>query len=230
MQVNDAAPHERDSPLDPIGDGDEPGLAAFVVTPDGTRAFGYDVMGDLARSYSFAELILLSLTGALPDEGAGATFEAALFALSTPTIAEASVHATRLAQMTGATTSGIQAVAGVGGPERARDLVARHAPLLEWLDGGAEGAAPAAFLGEACALATLVPDAALARRISELTLHAGALCALHHVGLTAAGLLERAVHLAALPLTISEATAAPARDLSGYPLNLPEYRYVVEES
>ncbi len=234
MQIDDATtPQEQPSPLDPPAGVEEPGLAAFVVTPDGSRAFGYDVLRDLARGYSFAELVLLSLTGALPDEDAGATFEAALFALAAPTIAEASVHAARLAQMTGATTSGIQAVAGVAGPERARDLVARHVPLLEWLNAGAHGDPPEASRAQddasARALGELLPDPALTARVQGLALHAAALCALHHVGLVDASLLERAVHFAALPLTLAEATAAPARDLSGYPLNLPEYRYVIDE-
>jgi hypothetical protein len=227
-------PSERPSPLDPKEGAEEPGLAAHVVTPDGARAFGFDVLGDLARSYSFAELVLLSLTGALPDDDAGATFEAALFALATPTIAEASVHATRLARMTGATTSGLQAVAGVAGPERARDLVARHADLLAWLDAGAPGDPPeharsgAGGARAARDLAALLPDPDLAARVASLTLHAGALTALHAVGLTTPDLLERAVHFAALPLTLAEAAAAPPRRLDDYPLNLPEFRYVVD--
>ena len=229
----DTPPSEQPSPLDPAPGVEEPGLAAHVVPPDGARAFGYDVLGDLARSYSFAELILLSLTGALPDEDAGATFTAALFALATPTIAEASVHATRLAQMTGATTSGLQAVAGVAGPERARDLVARHADLLSWLDAGAPGDPPeptraAPEDARPRALAALLPDPDLAARVASLDLHAGALTALHAVGLTSPDLLERAVHLASLPLTIAEAVAARPRRFEGYPLNLPEFEYVVD--
>src|SRR3569623_3505209 len=70
-------------------------LIARVVAPgdDDGRVNGYAALGDLARHYSFADLLYLGLVGELPSPGASRQFHVALMAAAPVSVREASVHA-----------------------------------------------------------------------------------------------------------------------------------------
>jgi hypothetical protein len=200
------------------------------------RIHGYDVQADLARHYSFAELMLLSLTGEPPSPGAGRAFEIALAFLSPVSVAEAPVHAAGLARLIGADGTGVLASAAIGLAERARYLVAEHAVLLEWLD-APEGEHPAlldagsdedreavARLRAALAETNLESSASTRRP----TLTAALLSVLHAVGLKTAAQLEAAITFAALPAAVAEALSVKPFAFFSYPMNLPAFRYVEE--
>ncbi|HEX3344326.1 MAG TPA: hypothetical protein VHS09_07120, partial [Polyangiaceae bacterium] len=109
-------------------------LTARVVTPGpAPRLHGYDVEGDLARHYSFAETLLLSLTGRLPSTEEARAFDVAMqFAAPAPA-QDAPTHAAILARMCVASTSQILGAAAIALGEQARVLVADHAAWLEML-------------------------------------------------------------------------------------------------
>jgi hypothetical protein len=198
------------------------------------RIFGYDVQADLARHYSFGEIILLCLSGEPPAREVGKAFEIALSFLAPVSVAEAPAHAAGLAQLLGADPSGVIACAAIGLSERARHIVAQHASLLEWL-ASPEGHLPAEVTrvddeqAEAIArLSRALEDSGvevplLARRP---TLMAGLLAVLYKCGLRRAAQLEAALCVAGWPAVLGEAFAVPPYAFFTYPMNLPAYRYV----
>src|SRR5205823_9083575 len=110
-------------------------LTSNVVddAPLGARIHGYDVEDDLARNFSFAEVVLTTLVGEAPSREVGRAFEIALTFLSPMSIGEAPAHAGSLARLCGARASGVLAVACLGLTEQSRALVDAHAELLSWL-------------------------------------------------------------------------------------------------
>ena len=70
-------------------------LTARVVTAGARpRLHGYDVEADLARHYSFTEMVLLSLTGNLPTAQEARAFDVALQFAAPVSVQEAPTHAT----------------------------------------------------------------------------------------------------------------------------------------
>lgn len=209
-------------------------LTARVVTPGPRPAIhGYDVEGDLARHYSFAETVLLALTGDLPTPEQGRAFEIALqFAAPAP-INEAPTHAAVLARICSGTTSSIQATAAIGLAEQARVFVAEHAAWIEALSMPIRVVAPAysaASDDERASVARLrsalegtldVP--ALTHDISRA---AALVSALYAAGLKNAKQIECALVIAKLAVAVSESLATPARSFRAYPVLLPEIAYV----
>jgi hypothetical protein len=212
-------------------------LTARVVEGGGApRILGYDVQADLARHYSFGELVLLCLSGEVPSRGVGRAFEIALSFLAPVSVAEAPAHAAGLAHLLGADPSGVMAGAAIGLSERARHVVAQHAPVLEWLaspDAGLPGEAKAVDGEQADAVQRLagaleptgIEVPLLARRPS---LMAGLLAVLYRCGLRRPAQFEAALCMAALPAVIAEAFAVPPYAFFNYPMNLPAYRYTEE--
>ncbi|MGA7121368.1 MAG: hypothetical protein WBY94_14785 [Polyangiaceae bacterium] len=228
----EAPASQRTGPLD-LGPWPDK-LTARVVTPGPRPAIhGYDVEGDLARHYSFAETVLLAWTGELPTAAQGRAFEVALqFAAPAP-INEAPTHAAALARICSGTTSAIQGTAAVALAEQARVLVAEHTAWLDALGASTVRVAPeyraASDEERACverlraALEGLLELPELAHDLSR----AAALFAVFRAcGLKSARHIECALVFAKLPVALAEAMATPARSFRAYPLLLPGIEYV----
>lgn len=209
-------------------------LDARVVRPGPEPLLhGYDLEGDLARHYSFGEVVLLALGGEPPDRARGGAFEAAMIFAAGGWAGDAPSHAALLARLGGARPAGVLAVGAVALTEQARARVAEHEAWLGWLD-GTVGEAPAAFAAttDAERAATTRLAAAVAARglrVPELdgapAPWAAVLAVLHRCGLRRPDQLEAALVVARLAVVAAEAHAAPAGDLAGYPLDLPPFRY-----
>lgn len=209
-------------------------LTARVVTPGARpRIHGYDVEGDLARHYQPADILFLSLVGELPTPTVSEALAATLVFLSPVSVAHASVHASVLARLCGATTSASLGVAAIGLAEQARTLVAEHASLLAWLDDGLLGF-PAPFRSTAPEDVEAVDRlrAALAARGVDVpgldqspTRAAAPLLVLHALGLGRPEQLEAAIVSARFPAAVAEALSTKVVDFQNYPINLPRYAY-----
>jgi citrate synthase len=213
-------------------------LTARVVTPGAApRLHGYDVEGDLARHYSFAEVVLLSLTGELPTAEVARAFEVALkFAAPAP-VHEAPTHAAVLARICVASTSQMQGVAAIALAEQARVLVAEHRAWIEVLSG------PIARVPREC-LAADLDDRAAARRLRvalhgtidvpalthDLSRAAALVATLYACGLTTADRMECALVLARLPVAMAEALATPPGSHRQYPVQLPAMVYTEDSA
>jgi hypothetical protein len=230
----DAATARRTGPLDRAPWPDK--LTARVVTPGPRPAIhGYDVEADLARNYSFAEAMLLALTGELPTDEAGRAFEVALLFAAPAPVSEAPTHAAVLARICAGTTSSIQGTAAVALAEQARVLVAEHRAWIDALSGALTAVPP-----EYCA--TSDEDRASVERIRQalpegmvvpalafdITRNAALLALLHGSGLKRASQIECALVMAKLPVATAEALATPAGSFRKYPLLLPPTEYVEE--
>src|SRR5258706_9883503 len=127
-------------PRGPVEGGPWPlALTGHVVDTDDARGspriHGYDVHDDLARSFSFAEVVLTSLTGEAPSREAGRAFEVVMTFLAPMSIASAPPHAAMLAQMCGARPAGVLGVACLALTEQGRAWVGANAALFTWLRG-----------------------------------------------------------------------------------------------
>lgn len=218
----------------PIDDADWPDkLTARVVAPGPRPAIhGYDVEGDLARHYSFAETVLLSLTGELPTAEQGRAFDVALqFAAPVP-VNEAPTHAAVLARVCAGTTSAIQGTAAIGLAEQARVLVSEHRSWIELLSGTITSVPPehrakseverASVARLVRALRGTVDVAALAHDVSR---SAAVLATFYACRLTNAEQMECALVFAKLPVAMAEALATRAGSYRDYPVLLPAIAY-----
>jgi hypothetical protein len=233
------SPRDRASgPSSPLDDAPWPNkLTARVVTP-GPRPsiYGFDVEGDLARHYSFAETVFLALTGDIPTPEQGRAFEVALqFAAPAP-INEAPTHAASIARMCSGTTSSIQGTAAVALAEQARVLVTEHARWIAGLSGNIAGVDPehrATSEAERSSVARL--RSALEGKIDvpalafDVSRSAGLLAAFHACGVKTGKQMECALVVAKLPVAVAEALATPARSFRKYPTLLPPIAYVDNE-
>ena len=222
---------ENTSPLD--SDGGTRQLVGHVVSlGESPRILGYDVASDLVCHYSFAEMMLLMLTGELPERDKGRAFDIALGLLSPVSVAEAPCHAAVLARIAGADTTGLIGVASVALAEQTRVWLSKLAPFLEWLD-HAEGAPPTTSLekgdrdGETAEPRRLLRDigSAIPGMEHDLERDALVLAVLHHCGLTTSAQIEAAVVMARLPCVMAEVHAYTPGKLDEYPVNLPHFRY-----
>lgn len=212
-------------------------LTARVVTPgDRPRIAGYDVESDLARHYAFSDILLLSLTGELPDARESAALTIALGFLAPVSIAHASTHGASLARLCGATTSSIIGVGCIGLAEQARVLVHEHLSLLAWLEEN-DGPLPQQYR------ASSEEERASVERLRQAlsfagfdridlspnpTREAALVMLLFALGLRRPAQLEAAVVCARLPAAVAEALATKTTSFNHYPMNLPRYEY--EES
>ncbi len=209
-------------------------LSARVITP-GPRPciHGYDVEGDLARHYGPADLLLLSLTGELPDPAASAALNVALVFLAPVSVAHASVHAAVLARTCGTTSASTIGVAAIALAEQARVLLDDHMPLLDWLQ------APSDVFPDRYRATTLEDRAGTTRlrqalaptdfAIPELgetpTPRAALLAVLFRCGLRERAQIEATFVTARLASTVAEAMCVKVADFNQYPTNLPRYLY-----
>jgi hypothetical protein len=212
-------------------------LAARVVDPGPVpRIHGFDVEGDLARHYGFAEIALLALTGEAPDRAAGRAFEIALAFLAPVTARLASVHAAGLARLCGANGTGIAGVAAVGLAEEARVLLADHLDLLRWLDDVVPPVPPAfRCQGEderrrVADLARLLAESGFdGSRLEGLGSIPALIAVLHACGLRDPERISAALILSRLPCALAEALAVRPLAFGDYPVGLPPFRYVEDE-
>jgi hypothetical protein len=213
-----------------------------VVTPgEQPRVHGYDIESDVALHYSFAENVLLTLTGELPSTAQAIAFDVALHFLGPLSVAHAPTHAAVLARICGARFSSVSAIAALTLAERARSVLASNAKLFDWL--GAPKGSPgpesprelrAADHHERAGVERL--RAALAFRGVSVPVLAtehdlgripAALATLHFAGLHDAEQMEAALVFASFASAIAEARTRAVASFREYPMNVP--RFVYEE-
>ena len=181
---------------------------------------------DIARHYAFSDLIYLGIVGELPGKATSHVFHVAMCAAAPVSVAEASTHAAVLARLSGSTFASALATGVLIAADRARFIVAEHAPLLAWLAQPTESP-PAQFCGDAdtawVANASAVSGVAL-----EPTLRrAAALLALFHAaGIVKPEQLEAAIVAAQVASISAEALQTGPQHLAQYPVKTPPYRYV----
>lgn len=209
-------------------------LAAHVVSPGPEPTLhGYDVETDLARNYSFAEVVLLALTGAPPSAEIGRAFEVALVFASPAPVGEAPTHAAVVARACAASSSQLLGVAAIALAEQTRVLVERHRGFLEALSGLLPADLPDAWQAQdqperaavarlRDALRGLVDVPALSRDVSR---SAALLATLHACGLSTPERIESALTWARLPVALAEAMATPPGNHLSYPVQLPAIVY-----
>lgn len=226
---------DQDSPLDRIGAKEQ--LEAKVVdTRAGPRIHGYSVHDDLARHYSFGEVLLLTITGEPPTQRVGRAFEVALTYMTPISIAEAPAHAARLGQTVNSSVSGIVSLAATALSEQARWLLDEYADVLSWLTEGGEDfpelarAADPEQRRQVAALHAAVGDELgdLAIFSNDPALWPALLGVLFACGLREPGHMLLAIVQARLSTAVAEATAAVPGQLKDYPINVPPIRYTDE--
>lgn len=227
---------------DPIEDGPWPkSLPARVVTPGARpRIHGYDVEGDLSRSYTFSDLIFLSIVGELPRDEIARPFDVALQFLAPLAVTEGPTHAAVLTRLCGGSTSAIASTATIGNGERARVTLAEHAPFLSWLSSLSSSPSPSSNAGELPAIARARDDdeRASVRRLrdaiapfdapalaEDLSREAALIALLHACGLRTPDALEAAIVVARLVPSMMESLAWGRGALRDYPMTLPPFAY-----
>jgi hypothetical protein len=211
-------------------------LQGHVATVgESPRIHGYDVQGDLARHYSFAEVFLLTLIGDLPSKEQTAAFETAMTFAAPVSIAEAPAHAAALARICGARPTGVLGVGVLTLAERARSLIEQSAAVLDWLRAHDNPNVPAPIATndeDRDAVAVQALRSALAARgvrieVLEhpLSLDSAILATLWFAGLVRPEQLETALVLAWLPCVVAEAHAHPVASFRDYPMLLPPFVY-----
>lgn len=216
-------------------------IEAGAVDGSGARLFGYAIGTDLAVHYSFVEVLLLALTGELPEAPeTGRACAIALLNLSSVTIADASVHAARVNRHVASLSknhAGVVATAAVGLAEQGRFELDELAPLLEWLETDRSAPVPASARAaddiERQRVTRFLASLPAGHRLedlvtTELGLRAAALTVLVRCGLKRREQLLAALVAVRLPIAVAEAYSVQDPRLWKYPLNLPEWIYVPE--
>lgn len=210
-------------------------LPARVLDPGPpTRMHGYAYAQDLAQHHSYAELVLTALRGSTPSEEEGRLFEAVMAFLLPITMAEAPTHCATLVRRCGAPNTTALAAGAAALSTQARELVARHAELLAWLDGDRSTELPAAYrrppsthdelvAGFVARAGARLPDGLVAL---EPTADALLIMAAHACGLRRAGQIEALLVCARLPAVAAEVDAQRPGELQDYPIDTPHFEYV----
>lgn len=207
-----------------------PVLEAFAIDPGGTRVHGYDVETDLARHYRFTDVMLLALSGELPDDARSRAFEIALSFLLPMSIARAPAHATVLAGHCSGPPAVILATAAATLADDIADLItvdigaleASDEPLNERLRAcSPEEHASVDRLRELLDGVLSVPLLARGPK-KELAL----LAVLRACGLDTPLRLSTAVTMARMPSLIAEASRRGlAEFIEKYPMDIPTVVY-----
>jgi hypothetical protein len=211
-------PPRRPGPLDDVAWPEK--LTARVVTPGpAPRIHGYDVEGDLARHYSWAETVLLTLTGELPSPAGLRAFEIAMHFLAPAPVNDAPTHAAIVARVCNVFTSALVGTAAITLAEQARHTVSSNTPAATLTS---DESASVGRLRDALREAGLsVPGTEGAVGRTEALL-----ATLRFAGLDRPELQETAIVLARLPCALAEAFATPAHAYRDYPVQLPDVRYL----
>ncbi len=211
-------------------------LLARVVedSGDGPRLHGFDVQCDLAKHYSFAETLLVALTGDAPDAAAGKAFEVAMTFASATSIAEAPAHVATLARICGAKTSAIFSVGATTLAEQARALLDELEPAIPRLLIGSLNGMAAVLSARSDAERASVErlrDAlgAFVRSVPaigyDLRLDVAMVAVFIACGLRRREQIEAAFCIARLGSVYAEALATTPGDHRSYPLDLPNFVY-----
>jgi hypothetical protein len=230
------APEDLRGPLDDV---DWPSkLAARVVSP-GARPMlhGYDIEEDLARHYSFAEVVLLALTGEPPSPQTGRAFEIALVFASPVAVSEAPSHAAVVARACAASVNQIQSVAAIALSEQTRVTLEEHRGWLALLSGPLPAELPGAWRPrseeERASVGLLRQALQGTIEVPVLAFDPGRTAALlavfHGCGLRSQERIECALAWARLPLAMAEALATKPGSHLQYPVMLPDIRYTEQE-
>lgn len=210
-------------------------LDAHAVTPGPCpRLHGYDVENELAPSGSMTEIALLALTGELPSRSQLAAAEVVLQFAAAVSVVEASVHAAVLAKLSGASVSGLVAIAATGLAEQVR---AELAQLGDWPDQLAVDTRAAPPMG---ALAKGADDRAACDRLAKalertgldvpavgsgVSRFAALVAVLVACGVRGASGLIGLFVSARLPTALAEAAAVKVADFRSYPMDVPRFVY-----
>jgi hypothetical protein len=209
-------------------------LPARVVTPGPRpRLHGYDVHGDLAQHYGFAELVLTALRGEAPTSAEGELLEVTLMFLAPCSVAEPPSHVAVLSRACGARTSSMIAASAVTLAEQAAAIIEQHLALIEWL------CEPQVELPEQ--FRCLDPHereavVALRSRVGRTnldvialehdpTLMAALLATAHRSGLRRPDQLQALLVTARLPVVLAEGLAFPKGGRREYPADVPHFQY-----
>lgn len=199
---------------------------AVACEPGDDRLFGYAVLGDVARNYSFSDLVYLGIMGELPDAVRSRRFHIAMCAAATVSVAEASSHAAVLARLSGGTFASSLATGVLIAADRARHIVEGHADLLAWLaepsnplPAEARATADLAWVANLCVAAELELAPGLSRPAALLALFYAA-------GLRQPEHFEAAIVAAQVATLSAEALQTGPQHLADYPVKTPEFRYV----
>lgn len=198
------------------------------------RLFGYEIDSDLAKHYSFAELVLLSLTGELSSDAVGKAFECLLFHAATLSVADAPMHAAVLARLCGARTGGVLGVAAMALGEQVETPVATI--LVELKNGKLEPDHRAASGAERARVTRLAGSISSLLDVPALTLDpsydVALVACMWACGLRDSARIVAALCLARLPLACAEVFCTKPGDFKTYPIDTPHFEYVapVKES
>lgn len=210
-------------------------LKSRVTSSDSERRIhGYAVESDLAQNYSFAETVLLALTGELPSAEQARAFDVALNFLAPITVAEAPAHAALIARICVGTTSSLTGTSAIGLAEQSRFDLTRYQEFVAWLAAPSENA-PAKFMAtshrdrlrvSALRLALRTRKCVAPKHLAlDLDENAAIIAVLFECGLRSLPQIEVVRTFARLPLVMAEALAAPPAGHKDYPLMLPMIRY-----
>lgn len=208
-------------------------LTARVVSPGPRpRIHGYDVEGDLALHYSFAETVLLTLTGEPPDPVRGKAFEIALIFLSPITIAEAPTHAAAIARLAGSRASGVLATGAIGLSEQASFILETHREFLETPDKTALHF-PERFRARSDEEREIVKRLKNALPVGfqfpgseeDPAPIPALLGVIHACGIKKPEEMQVVLVLARLASLFAEASTTRPGRINDYPMNLPSFRY-----
>jgi hypothetical protein len=207
----------RPGPLDDFDWPDK--ITARVVSPGPRpRIHGYDVEGDLARHYSFADTVLLALTGELPSEAQVTAFDVVMQFLAPAPVNEGPAHAAVIVRICNVLTSAIVGTAAVTLGEQARAIVeGEQAARAETPE---ERASVERLRGALRGRGVLVPTIEY-----DIGRTAALIATLRFAGLERAEQIEAAFVLARLPAAVAEAFATPSHSYREYPVDLPAVRY-----
>jgi hypothetical protein len=195
---------------------------------------GFDVQADLARHYSFAEVVLIALTGDAPTPDVGRAFEVALTFLAPASIAEAPAHATSIARLCGARVAGVVGVAATALAEQARVLLDAHEKVVPRLIigslNGMAGEYAAQSDDERAAVERLrLALGAFCKRVPalgyDLKLETALIAVMLACGLRKREQLEVVISMARLPAACAEALTWEPGNLRAYPMDLPSFTY-----
>lgn len=217
-------------PDGPIEDNDWPRqLPSRVSAPQSGRLHGFDVVSDLARHYSFAEIGFIALRGEAPSEQEGRLFELALSLLSATPVSEPPAHVASLSRTCGTAPTSAIATGVVVLAEQVRWQIEQWAPLLAWVQ-DPQGDPPAAAIESSgdvqrMLVATLPPDAGSLARCHPFTTEAAGLALLHELGMAEETRLAATLIFARTPRICAEVVAARPGALREYPIATPDFAY-----
>lgn len=231
--MNDVDDNEDSSPFDHLSAG--PIEGRVVDWRSKPRIHGFSIHDDLAAHYGLADVLFLTLTGELPsNDSVRQAFELTLIFASTVDIADASVHAARLARhvMSGKENPAASAaVGGIGAAEQIQSLLSGAAPAIDWLQEG--GSFPSTMRAQCD------EERSQVRSFSELlspqfrhpifdedpALGAVLVTTLHRCGLERIEQQMGALLAVRMPVVMAEAYAVTDSRIWNYPLNLPHWVY-----